>query len=258
MAQYVDVEEAIRTPGLRVVLTPGIPGPWSEVAKAILHVKKLDYVKARQEVLGANVALLRWTAQATAPVAVWNDEPPRSTWIEQLYLFERLAPEPRLIPADFDERVLMFGLANEILGENGFIWNRRHIMVRDFTKPDKDAEVREKFTALGKKYWYGRQAAETAPTRCAEIVRQLATRLERQSVSGSPYFIGRSLTALDLYWACAAVLIEPLPESDCEMSALFRDVYTNTDSVVQAAITPALMKHRDFIYRRYLELPIDL
>ena len=91
MAEYIDVDSAIPMSGLRVVLTPGIPGPWSESAKAILHVKKLNFVRAAQEVLGANVALIRWTGQATAPVAAWNDEPPRTTWIEQLALFERLA-----------------------------------------------------------------------------------------------------------------------------------------------------------------------
>src|SRR5690349_16105525 len=123
MGDWVDIEDAIRSPGLRVVLTPGVPGPFTEEAKGILHVKKLPFIKAKQEILGANVALQRWTAQTTAPVAAWNDEPPRSTWIEQLYLFERLAPEPRLIPTDFDERTTMFGLAHEIFGEGGWVWN---------------------------------------------------------------------------------------------------------------------------------------
>lgn len=258
VAQYVEVEEAIPMAGLRVVLTPGIPGPWSESAKAILHVKGLPYVKARQDVLGDNPALREWTAQTSAPVAAWNDEPPRCAWNEQLFLFERLAPEPALIPADFDERVLMFGLANEVLGENGFIWNRRHIMVRDFTRPDKDAATRETFAALGDKYWYGPEAAKTAPARCAEVLERLAAQLERQHARGSRYFIGESLTALDLYWACAAALIEPLPQAECPMTPLFRAVYTNTDPVLQAATAPSLMAHRDFIYRRYLELPIDL
>lgn len=258
MAHYVDVEAAIAMSGLRVVLSPGVPGPWSESAKAILHVKKLDYVKARQEILGANVALLRWTAQATAPVAVWNDEPPRSTWIEQLFLFERLAPNPPLVPADFDERTLMFGLANEICGENGFIWNRRHIMVRDFTRADRPNDVRNTFAALGRKYWYGEAAAEAAPTRCAEVLQRLGERLRRQRARGSGHLIGDSLTALDIYWACAATLIEPLPEADCAMPPLFREVYTNVDPILASAVDPILMEHRDFIYRRYLELPIDL
>ena len=48
MAQYVEVEEAIGMSGLRVVLTPSVPGPWTEAAKAILRVKNLPYVKVRR------------------------------------------------------------------------------------------------------------------------------------------------------------------------------------------------------------------
>jgi glutathione S-transferase len=258
MAQYVEVTDAIKMPGLRVVLTPGVPGPWSEAAKAILHVKGLPYVKVRQELLGANLPLLGWTAQATAPVAVWNDEPPRCTWIEQLYLFERLAPAPRLIPQDMDERMLMFALANEVFGENGFVWNRRHIMVRDFSGPDQPDEVRESFRFLGQKYWYGDAAAAAAPGRCAEVLGRLADRLRAQRDDGSRYCIGRSITALDIYCACAFALVEPLPQDQCEMGALFRSVYTTTDPVVRAAADPVLREHRDFIYAQHLELPVDL
>ena len=258
MAHYVDVEEAIGMPGLRVVLTPGVPGPWSEAAKAILHVKKLAHVKVKQELLGSNLPLIRWTAQATAPVAVWNDEPPRSTWIEQLYLFERLAPEPALIPRDIDERMQMFGLANEIFGENGFVWNRRHLMVRDFSGPDQPPEIRESFRFLGRKYWYGEAAAAAAPARCAEVMGLLADRLRSQRERGSRYCVGQSLTALDLYAACTYALVSPLPQDLCAMTPLFRAVYTTDDAVVRAAAVPILGEHRDFIYRQHLELPVDL
>src|SRR5271156_6419618 len=99
MAQYIEVDDAIKISGLRVVLTPGVPGPWSEAAKGILHIKKIPYVKVRQEIGGENQPLLRWTAQTTAPVFVFNEERPRSVWIDQLYLAERLNPEPSLIPS---------------------------------------------------------------------------------------------------------------------------------------------------------------
>jgi hypothetical protein len=42
------------------------------------------------------------------------------------------------------------------------------------------------------------------------------------------------------------------------MPAPFRKMYTNTDPIIQAAAEPILFEHRDFIYREYLELPIDL
>jgi len=257
MAEYIAVEQARNMSGLRVVLTPGVPGPWSEAAKGILHVKKLPYVKARQEILGPNVALVQWSGQATAPVAASDDNPPRSTWIEQLFLFERLAPEPRLIPRDFDERIVMFGLTNEICGENGFGWSKRNIMVRDHTKPGMDAGVLDFFTKLGRKYGYTQQDGKNAPARCAEILTRLAARLEEQRKKGSKFLIGTGLTALDIYWACFAALIKPLPDDQCPMPSNFRELYTNTDPVVAAAAAPVLFAHRDFIYKNFLELPVD-
>src|SRR5208282_555635 len=110
MAHYIEVDDAIGMSGLRVVLTPGVPGPWSEAAKGILHVKKIPYVKVRQELGGPNLPLRRWSAQTTAPVFVYNDERPRSLWSDQLFLVERLEPSPPLIPANLKDRALMFGL----------------------------------------------------------------------------------------------------------------------------------------------------
>ena len=91
MGEFVEVAEAKTLSGLRLVLSLGVPGPWSEAAKGILYVKKIPYVRVRQEIGGANTELTEWTAQATAPVAIWNDEPPRSTWIEQLLYWSTFA-----------------------------------------------------------------------------------------------------------------------------------------------------------------------
>src|SRR5690348_14446887 len=76
MAQYVEVEQAVEMSGLRVVLSPGVPGPWSEAAKGILFVKKIPYIKVRQELGGENLPLLRWSSQTTAPVFVYENERP--------------------------------------------------------------------------------------------------------------------------------------------------------------------------------------
>ena len=120
MAQYIEVEQAVGMSGLRVVLSPGGPGPWSEAAKGILYVKKIPYVKVRQEPAAENVALLNWTKQTTAPAFVYNNERPRTIWNDQLILAERIAPEPALIPSNIEDRALMFGYSNELCGENGF------------------------------------------------------------------------------------------------------------------------------------------
>ena len=153
MAQYIEVEEAIGMRGLRVVLTPSVPGPWTEAAKAILWVKKIPYVKVRQELMGQNLPLINWTKQATAPVFVYNDERPRTIWNDQLYLAERLQPDPPLIPADIGERTLMFGLSNELCGENGLGWARRLMIIHSsLSDPNASEGSKQGVRFLGNKY----------------------------------------------------------------------------------------------------------
>jgi glutathione S-transferase len=259
MAEYISVEEARPMSGLRVVLSPGVPGPWSEAAKGILYVKKIPYVRVRQEIGGENRALKEWSAQATAPVFAWNDEPPRSTWIEQLFLAERLQPNPSLIPSNINDRMTMFGYCNELCGEHGFGWSKRLLLVHPtLSNPKADAQSRGFSQYIGNKYGYNTPEAEAAPAHCAEILNALAARLEQQRANGSKFFIGNQLSALDIYWAAFAALIQPLPHELCPMPQSFRKMYTNTDPTIQAAAKPILFEHRDFIYREYLELPLDL
>jgi glutathione S-transferase len=259
MAQYIEVEQALGMPGLRVVLTPGVPGPWSESAKGILHVKKIPYVKVRQ-ILGAeNPALRQWTAQETAPAFVYNDERPRSIWSDQLYLVERIAPAPALIPANLEDRARMFGLANELCGENGLGWARRLMILHGGLSNPKVPEAGRKFsTFMGNKYGYSTETAQAAPERVAAILESLARQLEAQRKRASRFLVGDALSALDIYWACFAALIEPLPDELCRITPAFRAMYHCTDPAVTRAASPELFAHRDFIYREYLELPVDL
>ncbi|MGO9606435.1 MAG: hypothetical protein ACLQAT_24100 [Candidatus Binataceae bacterium] len=256
---YVSLEDARRMSGLRLVLgSYAVPGPWRESCKGIFYVKKLSYVPVTSAGKdGSERELIEWTAQASAPVAIWNDERPRSTWIEQLYLAERLQPKPRLIPANADDRILMFGYANEILGENGFGWSKRLTMIdATLTDPAASNGARRLWTHLGKKYGYSPEAAATATARMIEILNLLDERLSKQRVKGSRFFIGDSLSALDIYWAAFAGLVNPLPPDLCPMATPFRSFYRETNPDVVKAMTPRLFEHRDFIYREYLELPI--
>jgi glutathione S-transferase len=120
---YVSVEEAIERPGVRMVVVGGVPSPWGEAAKGILHIKGIDWAAVR--LAYDNELLSNWAGQRNGPVLVYNDEPPRSGWAEILLFAERLAPAPRLLPADPAERALMFGLAHELCGEQGLGWSRR-------------------------------------------------------------------------------------------------------------------------------------
>lgn len=257
--QYASIEEAKRLSGLRLVLGAyAVPGPWREACKSLFYVKKIPYVPVTAAGKdGTDRELREWTAQASAPVAIWNDERPRSTWIEQLNLAERLQPNPSLIPANIEDRVAMFGIINEICGENGFAWSKRLTMIHSMLSDAKIDDVTRGFwTGMGTKYGYSPAASEAAPGRMAQILRFLGTRLEQQRAKGSKFFIGNQLSALDIYWAAFAAIVQPLPPDLCPMATAFRAFYTNKDPVVQAALSSLLLEHRDFVYREYLELPI--
>src|SRR3954468_14735112 len=120
---YLGVEEAIARPGLRMVVVGGVPSPWGEAAKGILHMKGIEWAAVR---LAYDSEKLRdWAGQRSGPVAIHDNEPPRAGWAEILLLAERLAPQPALLPADAGERAAMFGLAHEICGQEGLGWTRR-------------------------------------------------------------------------------------------------------------------------------------
>jgi glutathione S-transferase len=124
------------------------------------------------------------------------------------------------------------------------------------TNPNVDDKTREFWTGFGSKYNYSTAGAAAAPARVAEIVTFLSGVLEQQKAKGSRFYIGDRLTALDIYSATFAGALEPLPPELCPMDSTFRDLYTEKNAVVRAAISPRLMEHRDFIYHQYLELPV--
>ena len=254
MADYVEIDAARSMPGLRLVLSAGVPGPFGEAARYCFDVKKIPYVRVRQIPLASDAALLAWTAQASAPVAVYERERPRSSWVEILELAERLAPEPRLIPRDPDERMRMWGLCHEIAGEGGFGWQRRLMLVHGALAANADPGG--VMAHLGRKYGYTPETGAAAGARSAAILRTLSAQLLAQQQAGSRYLVGRALSAADLYWAAFAIMLEPLPEADCPLPAMLRTAYVAPPPVREAA-HPILLEHRDFVYRENIGLPLD-
>jgi len=255
MPEYIDLEAAKSAPGLRLLTVAGVPSPWGEALKGICQVKKIPHKIARIVPGAADDELMRWTAQSSLPVAIYNGERPRSLWIDQLYLAERLAPEPALLPESIADRTEMVGLSNELCGENGLGWLRRLTLLDiSLAQGDKTGVAK----ALGAKYGYSKSAAESAPAKTAEILRALGARLNQQKQRGSKFMIGSRLSALDLYWATFAAIVEPLPRELCPMPRGLHALYGEIGPVVKAALDPALIEHRDFIYRAYLRLPVEL
>ncbi len=259
MAKYFSFEAARKQSGMRIVCAPGIPGPWAEAIKGICDVKKIPYTRVRFEIGSDHAALINWTAQASAPAIAWNDELPKSNWAEQLYLAERIQPDPALIPANQGDRMLMFGLSNELCAMHGFGWCRRLMLVHSMlSTPDLPEENKAFAQAFGAKYGYSPEAAAAASGRIIEVLSGLDNQLESQHAKGRKCFIGSAVSALDIYWAAFSHLIDPLPPDLCTIDEGFRPMYKNHDPAVDAAATLRLMQHRDFIYKEYLVLPIDL
>lgn len=253
---YLSVTEARELGGLRLVLSVGVPGPWGEAAKGVFHVKGLPYAAVAQFPGADNEDLMAWTGRANAPVAVYDREEARSGWAEILFLAERLAPEPRLIPEDASDRAWMFGLAHEICGEGGLGWSRRLMMIDSLLSAESGDAFRRAGEVLGARYGYSKEAAAEAPRRVAAVLGLLAGQLRRQRERGLGFLVGSSLSAVDLYWATFAALLRPLPGDLCPMPDYLRGWYEATGPVVDAALDPELLAYRERIYRNYLELPL--
>jgi hypothetical protein len=94
--------------------------------------------------------------------------------------------------------------------------------------------------------------------RVAQLLGMLATRLKAQREAGSPYYLGRSLTAVDVYSATFLAMLRPLPPEQCRMDASTRAAFEMGDAQTEAALDPILIEHRDMMYAKHLELPLSL
>jgi len=253
--QYISVDEATKRGGLRMVVVGNVPSPWGEAAKGILHIKGIDWAAVR--LAYDSELLLQWAGQRSAPVAIYDDEAPRAGWAEILLLAERLARAPSLLPSDPAERALLFGIGHEICGEAGLGWSRRlqliHLGLQNAGGfPEKVARY------LGRKYGYNPETGEAAAARVADLLCMLAARLKAQQEKGSRYYIGNSLTAVDVYSATFTGLFRPLPQAQCEMAPGIRAAFETLDARTEAALDPVLLAHRDMMYAEHLELPLSL
>ena len=128
---YLTVAEARERPGLRLVLSAHVPAPWGEAAKAVLAARGVSYQPVAQEVFGANDELHAWTGYRNAPIAISDDEPPVSAWLDLLMLAEQVGKGSSLLPAESSGRALVLGLSAEICAPYGFGWARRLLMLGD-------------------------------------------------------------------------------------------------------------------------------
>jgi len=255
MLQYRSFEEIVDHPGLRIVMVQGMPSPWAQAAKTIFEIKGLEYVPAPWIPGEANENIVAWGGETSAPVVAWAKEKPINRWIDILYLAERLAPKPSLIPSDVIQRALMIGLSHEICGELGIGWNRRlQLFAPAYASGKPPAGV----ARMGAKYGFNEGDAKAAGERTAASLRALSTQLKAQYARGVKYFVGDALSALDIYWTAFANLLDPLPKEQCPMPEGYRPGFKVNDPTVIAALDPLLLEHRSKIFRDHFRDPMEL
>ncbi len=252
---YVSLEEARAASGLRMVVVGGVPSPWSEAAKGLLHVKGIPWKAVRLD--QSDAAMAAWTGQLGGPVAIYEDEAPRSGWAEILILAERLAPDPAMLPGDAAERALAFGLAHEICGEEGLGWMRR-LQAVDAGLRGEGGFPEPIARYLAGKYGYREGERARLDARVASLLRMLAARLHAQREAGSAYYVGDQLGAVDIYSATFMALLRPLPPEQCAIVEPMRAAFEWSDPSTAAALDPILLEHRDLVYAHHLELPLSL
>jgi glutathione S-transferase len=255
--KYLSVAEAKDLPGLRLVLTAHMPGPWGEAAKYVLGARNVEFIPVEQRAMETNEELFAWTGMRNAPIAVHADEPPQSTWLEILLLAERLGSGPSLIPDDPIDRALMMGFSTEICGQDGFGWSRRlELMGRSSTR-NPSSGGKYDMPRMTSAYGVTPETIGRAPERMISIMQGLARQLRQQKAAGSDYLVGDRLSACDLHWAAFAGFVSPLPHDLCPMPDFMRENYTHLTSELSEALDPILIEHRDRIYQRHIALPMD-
>lgn len=256
--EFVTLEEAAAmTTGTRVTFIPGIPALWAEALKNICYVKGVPLIRALHPMMGIDketgkdrqARLYELTSQTSLPTMFHDSERPRNVWLEQLGLAEKIgaADAPRLVPKDFKQRVEVIGLCEIVLGEDGMVWNMR--ILAD--------------SPLAQKYGYSEEANGQAAEKVAAVIRLLDEKLASQEAKGSPYLVGESITAADVYWATMSMSVMP-PSTDImpvtkQNKGMLKYFRINGQiPVVAEALSPRIEKHQRYILTNYCETPAVL
>lgn len=270
---YTTFEDARLLSGIKLQVIKGIPSPWTEAAKAILHVIKIPYVAVAFDAF--NSAQTTWFETASAPSLKRDKHAALIDWLDILHFVEaqsnaetenKTEAISSLLPKDLKDKEEHLALCHSICSKKGLGWQRRLQSVHQGLQNEGGFPIK---IAHYLAYKYGYQA-EDAPLYETEIVRLLTVltaRLEcnalaqKQQVQegiGPSYYFGDTLTALDIYSATFMAYFAPLPDDVCAMHPRMRLTLETCSPATAAVLDPILLQHRDFIYKKYLELPLSL
>ena len=253
--KYEPLETIIESTGLRLVLVQGFPSPWGQAVKAMMEYKGLRFRVAPQVAGGENTTLTEWAGVNSGPVVVWDDLQPLNRWNDILFLLERLAPNVPLIPNAAEERTLCLGLSHEICGELGIGWNRRLDMFRPIIE---SGEAPDTFQSMADKYGYNDIDVQRANERTVGTLEMLFNILLLQKEKECEFFVGNGVTAVDFYWAAFSNLCRIMSAEECPLDGSVRPMFENVPEVVESALHPLLLEHRDRMMQKYFKIPMEL
>ncbi len=252
--EYVDLQDARTGDGVRMSVVSGIPSPWSEAAKGILHMKAIDWKAVRHS--PGNRELQNWTGCHNAPALKFGSGPSRSGWAEILLFAEQHTARPNLLPQDVERRAQMFGLSHEFMGQDGLCWLRRLQLAHGAKQ--MQGPPRENADYIASKYGYRAEDIPRGHARVIDLLTLFSGILTSQKAKGSSYYLGNRATALDIYSAASMALFAPLPEQQCPMDPAIRIAFSMSDQATKVALSPILLSHRDMMYEKHLSLPLSL
>ena len=252
--EYIEPAAARQLDGLRLALTAGVPAPYSMSARAILEYHQVPYTAVRQVGAGSNETLLEWTRHRNAPVAVYNDEAPRTGWLEILHLAERLGSSPSLFPQDNAMRREMVGWIDQLIGENGWVWNMRLLML-GFGGPERAAKEAAR-NPMYADYGYSADSHAQAIQVALAQLREFSAWSESLETGPAGYFFGDQLCALDIYWVYFSQLLQTLPLEVCPIPDMLRTAYDSGGQALGEGFDE-LLARRNWMVAQYPALPFS-
>lgn len=252
---YTTLEDAKATELPVLVAVLGVPSPWGEAAKGMLYIKEADYLALPFD--GNDDDQTKLTGADSAPCLLIPGHKPFLSSLDIMLAIDHHLEGPDLLPRDPMDRAIALGFAHEIFGTHGLSWMRRVSLIHDGLAENGGFPL-PLAQYLAPKYGARHVTKETADKRAVDILTLFSDRLISQQSIGSPYIMGHTVTAVDIYLATAMALFGPLSQDQCPMHPKMRAAFSSPVPQEAKSILPRLLDHRDRIYDQHLEQPLSL
>lgn len=127
VTKFVDLEMVCDLDGFWLVVVVNIPSFWFEVVKGIFRIKCVLFVVV---CFGFGDGELRkWTRVWNVFVAMYEKELGCMGWVDIFEFVERIVLDWFFVPKVLVDRMKMFGLSYEFMGEGGLFWLSRLVSI---------------------------------------------------------------------------------------------------------------------------------